>query len=755
LVTGSGAIGETIDSIKLPDLTPHHSADLVPAVHLQANPTRAIRGPLRDEADGVRGEYRRWGLRRTYEEYEGVTFSGEGDPLQTIDWSAQRPVQHGEERFLRFGESFRSDRFLPKSTRRTFAYDGQIARVRSTTRLHNGPLHNMSMPFPDNFAPLLPHCLLAPPMFAPEIDWIFGESEVQAATGTTSVDGEVQVAAEELDGHRCWHVSWRAVRDDEGGVTTFCDVFLARDRGLLPLYQVFRTPVSVDTVEHATISMDAFQREPQTGRWFPRKASAVRQVGEVAWLTRLTFEIDRSDRQPEIFSNVPAVNGEHVAPPAAAVAPFAAQPILTQLPGPGTHSVEAVQEFRLKFALSAALLVIAALGVVAATLTYTRLGRLSREFFRRHRNLVGWTGLVFTIAFASLCTMPPGWSRFGLTLMMSGGFALAWIALSVVLWGDRKLSIRTALAIAAATALLFAGYSAGIRRMETRQRMIRQIRDRGGEVVIGLWRLDEEGLLLPRFLERLLGEAWTGRASRAAVEQRQFNAETMRRWCLDEVRWLGVASAEGKRFEIDGESIAELRDTRGLWTFHVEGGRLTGTAFEELKRFDRLIDLYFDCHGRDVARQIGELPELERLWLTHAVVNDDLVNKLARIETLEQLTLIAPRFENLERVDPRLQLKVIAVRNTDLSPRDMEILGKFPAELELSDCRFQFGQDSPVVLDHTPILAIRNSDLDNESLARLSRSPTLGFVDLTHTNVSAAGVEAFSELRPDVLVMIE
>ncbi|MCA9138488.1 MAG: hypothetical protein KDB00_17070 [Planctomycetales bacterium] len=721
----------------------------------RANPLLQRYPDLCEELDRVRQIYTSWGLRRHSRTFEEVADVPTPAQARSIEWSDKTPDDQSEYRFLRSNEMFRTDCLEPEHYRVSVAYDGRLARTRSPRKAYNGPVNKVGGMYEGSVAPLLPHTVFSDFSYAPDLEWFYELRDANRFMRWTMALDVRSVKQVTYNDHPCWEVNWIAIHNDDSETTTTCEVLFARDRSLIPLRQVYRTLINPITLRTVTIDTDEFQQQDSAGLWYPRTATATQQINEEVQVKLIKFDVDEQFRQEAFFSNVAPLAASHKKPPAPIVAAYAPAPILNMLPGPGSDSLSATHEFRRKTAGSGAIGVLTFFVVLSICLKATRLGRVTREFFGRHRTLLGVTGIMVTVGIGAIAVYPPGWLTYGLSMMITGLAGLAWIAFSFVLLGDRQVSLRVVLSAAACAAILLGGYNRGLKRMKVRQRMISEVRQEGGQIKMGIWRLDEDGLYLPTSLRRLLGEAWSGRANRAAISSDLFTPEHINNWCLGEVKWLGVAAAGDQPFEVDDKAIASISDTRSLWTFHVEGGYLNGEALRQLSRFHRLIDVYFDCQGRPVPREIGLIPELERVWLTNAVVNDDLIASLREIKNLDYVTLITPKFGDLTQSDLDLALVGIEVRHTTLTPKALNVLGKFSTQLKFVDCKVKLAPADEVALAKTTAFSFRNSNVNDSELPRLAKAPRLIRIDLEETDISASGIEAFSMLRPDVFVSLK
>ncbi len=773
LSTGVAATADTAvpDSPAVPDsaATPDSAASDSPAAppldpppvvdgpNQTADAPRATSGKLgqlKREIDSVREAYRGWGLKRRIEVFKTVRDDSTADGLHSIDWSRQTLHHFCHDDFLRLQERFRAERLEPALQKMVSAYDGQIGRLRFLQGVINRPLSNSSNIYEQNGVPKLPHGVLVEPYYSRHLDWLLHEEDKERLLLPKTVVGEPHVEEVQLDGHPCWRVRWYGINSEDLDVISGCEVYLAKDRGLLPLRQIFETPAGDRAPESKTIEIEEFQMDSATGLWFPKQVNAAKQWNSEVQLNRIRFELDDRFGDVAIYADAPVITPEHSKPPKAVVSQFAPAAVLTQLAGPGASSMVMRRAFEPQTADSSTLGLLLVLATLAIWFKATRLGRALRQFLGRHPTLMGLSGISLTAFIGYASSYPPGWTSYGLSMMFAGLFGLAWITMTFMLIGEKQVSIRTALFAAACTALCFGGYSKGIKRIQVRQRMISEVREFGGRVEMGLWHLDEEGLYLPSRLRDLFSEAWSGRANRAAISYESFSKKNIDRWCLDEVRWLGLASRDEPAFDVDGDALSRLGVTDTLWTLHVEGGYMDGEALTAAAKFPRLIDLHYDCQHRSVAKEIARLGQLERVWLTNAVVDDELIKALRGIKNLDYVTLIKPRFGNCNRPYRDWSIDGVEVQYATLTPQAVNTLGQLSTNLTFVDCNVQLPTAAEVSLPLTTGFSFRDSNLDNHSLLRLTKSPRLISVGLTGTDVSIDGIEAFSQLRPEVALAL-
>jgi hypothetical protein len=712
------------------------------------------------DLETVRRTYSSWGVLRQTRIYATLT-AGPGEDTENEDtentarWSTEMPIETLSERFLKSDGQFRSDCLEPPLLRRVFAFDGVTGRIRDTNRLQNGPMLNLTAAHENDFTIQLPHTALVDYFYAPNLSPIFSMTDGQAMNNASGLPSRLKVGQEEIDGHPCWELTFRTVSEEDGRAIILCNVFLAQDRGMLPIRQIYQASYGSLLGEVTVIRTEEFQTDPSSGLWYPKEVTGLQRVSNLAKLTRFSFQISELHNEPALFSKAQAIAPAHAKPPKVVVAQHVPFPVLTDLPGPGSNSTTVTNSYRRKIAGGGVIVLALIFTAISLCLRTTRLGRILRDLVGRHRTIMGVTGMIATACAGLLASYPPGWTNNGLAMMAAGLFGTGWIGLSMLFTGDKQVSIKMALFAAACAAIFFGGYSMGIKRMQVRQQMIREIRDQGGQVVMGRWHLDEDGLFLPKSMRHLLGEAWSGRANRAAISAESFTKESVENWCLDEVQWLGIASQQDAPFRVDSDVLAKIDATDALWTFHAEGGYLDDAAFRELSRFDRLIDIYCDCQHRGISPEIARMPKLERLWLTHAIIDQAFFQTLREVSELEYITLIQPRIGSINAPVPELGLKGIEIRNANLSPRDLNAIGNLPLDLVFVDCSFNLPPSDNVSLAVTKTLAFKASDLTNQSLLKLTESPQLRGIQLAGTNVSQEGIEAFTNVRPKVLLTME
>lgn len=711
---------------------------------------------LVQEIAEVQQAYGQWGMKRQIKIYATIAVDPKVDRSRSIDWTKQIPIRVLTDEFLHSGERFRMERIEPKGEEMQFMFDGTIARRRDRFRTSNSPRPSRYNAFEKNQAPLLPHGILVDFFYSRYMEWL-----TQPTTGKLFQRGKTigtsTVEATEYGGHPCWKVVWKSINNDDLEVATGCLAYLARDRSLIPIHQEFDTPANESYRESWTIDTDEFQLEPSTGLWYPGIVTASRQWGSDLQVARVTFQPDTRYDEPSIYSNARAISPDHANPPKSIVSSFTPAALLADANGVAAQSMTLRQAFQTripgvrKSGIAFSMLLV----VFLVYLNSSSKGRAFRAFLDRHRIVLGVTGIVLTVGIGYLCTLPPGWTTYGLSMIFVGLFGVLWIVVSILMLGNKQVSIRMALFAAACTALCFGGYSKGVKRMQTRQRMIQDVRDEGGQVTIGLWRLDEDGLFLPNGLRNVFGEAWSGRASQATIAHEAFTADNVENWCLEEVKWLGIASRHPEPFEINSHALSKIGDKNFLWTLHVEGGYLDGKALSEAARFRNMIDLHYDCQHRRVAKEIAMIPDLERVWLTNAIVDDDLIDALEGIKNLEYVTLITPRFGTFNRPHPKLAVDGIEVQYGKLTPTAFNTLGQLSSSLYFVDCNVSIPQSTDVVLPLTKALSFQTSDISDSALLKLTDSPKLAAVDLSGTDVSINGIEAFSLLRPQVYLTLE
>ncbi|MEO1618893.1 MAG: hypothetical protein AAFV88_23790 [Planctomycetota bacterium] len=709
---------------------------------------------LIEEIEATQQQFRAWGLRREIRRYGIIDRRPDGE-LWEIDWENRPAVATIDERFLRQGERFRCDRYLPKKERRSITFDGQVARMRDNFFAQNGPIDQMSLSFATQYAPGVPHAILVDYFTAPPISWIFDESDATRLQKSGSVHPDVRVQESEHEGHPCWRIRWTATRDDEGGLISSCEVFLARDRQLFPIQQSFITPINRLIRDECRITIDEFERSADDRLWLPKRVKVGRGYADDQRAILVNFHWSPDYVDESIYSQIETLAANLEKPVKVKPGVYQPAPLLSN--GIGSvpaRPLSAIKVYRRPFSVTsvlvAGILFLALMPLVART----RIGIRTRGWIRAHPLRTGMVGIATTLLFGYAATYPPGWAQYGLSLMLTGVFGFAWILATFTLSGERTVSIRLSMCAALCAAVTFAGYSMGGKRMAVRERMIRDIRDSGGQVAMGRWRLDEPGLYLPRPLDRFLGEAWTGRASQAAVEQEIFTADNVQNWCLDEVRWLGIASAIKQPFQVSGHPFSKLRNKDSLWTVCVDGGGLDATAFDELSRFPSLVDLHFDCNYQPVDDQIQSIP-LERLWLTKPLVDDQLLRLLGEMKSLEGVTLISPKFADHDSQLQAVRIKSVEVQFASLDEMDLKVLGKLDSRLLFTNCRFVPQSSGPISMAHPSLLEFIDSDLNDKLLKRFTDMPALQHITLRRTDVSLSGIEAYSSVTNDISVFLE
>ncbi|MCD0461209.1 hypothetical protein [Roseiconus lacunae] len=701
----------------------------------------------------VADRYDEWGLTRTtrhFGEFEDLSH----EDVMGTDWASQTCDLDYHENFLRQGLCYRAERLSPEHRRMRCCFDGTLARIRSPFGLINGPERAVVGAFEESFRLSCPHTAIISASLGPSIEWLFSPDLAERMFTNRFALGPITVKQGDIDGHSCYQVQWRTIAERDGHLI-HCDVSFAKDRDLLPIREQFKTSVSASAREIRTATTTSFQQDSR-GRWFPQQVMVSTNYGKLAHVSQLSFDLNRQFQDRSVYSDGSALLAVHENPPPALVKPYASPELLTTEPERGFqsgHTLLADQGHVLVMIIASVLI---SSGLVVWGMWRTRTGAAFRHACDEHRVIVGLVGIVATGAFGGLCSVPPGWTTFGVASICSGAFGLGWILLQMLLFGETKVSLRTTFCAATAFAILIAGYSMGFKRMKVRDRMLDEIRYSGGQVVVGLWHLDEEGLFLPAPLAEFFGEAWTGRARRAAVEATSFRGPNVERWCMEELRWLGVASEMNTDFQVDADALQAIGDDAMMWTFHADNGYLDDDGMSELSRFASLVDLHFDCQQKPVSERIGELKNLERVWLTDPIVDDQLFDRLSRAPRLDSVYLINPEF-SVEPLRPvERKFKTVEIRHASIDHEDMQKLGKIPTSLAFVHCKFDFAKThTPVGMDRTRTLVVHGCGMDDESLVAMGDSPQLTWFHLGETNVTVRGIEAFSKAHPSIPITLE
>ncbi|MFU7559194.1 hypothetical protein ACMFWY_10980 [Roseiconus sp. JC912] len=698
-------------------------------------------------------QYDQWGLVRTLVNYGDVS-DIDVESIAKLDWGSCDPQLTLQDRILRHGDRYRTERVLPEDRRLRCTFDGTLARIRSTFGLVNGPKEMVLGAFEEPFEFSCPHVALCSSSFGPSIEWMFDSGLMDSAFRSGFVIGPIEVQQCDVDGHPCSRVDWRTVMKRDGQIVR-CSVSFAQDRGMIPICKEFATQVTGTLWEKRLAKTNTFQTD-QGGRWFPKQADLTVNFRNDYQVTRASYELDDQFHQASVYSDQSAILQVHQNPPPALVKPYTPPEILTTTPQRVFQSDDYLGIVGTSVITYGGASLLIMILVCVWFVWRTKMGASIRKFCATHRTFFGTLGIVVTATFGMLCTLPPGWMSFGVTFMVTGVFGLLWIVFQMILFHDARITIRTMLCGAAAVAVMFAGYNVGVKRMLARQKMIEDVRTTGGQVVVGLWHLDEEGLFLPTALANQFGEAWTGRASRAAIEQTAFSRKNVRTWCLEELRWLGVASDENEDYDVDPAALGEMEGDSLLWTFHADNGYVGDEAMQELSRFHGLVDLHFDCQRRPVSSYLSELKCLERIWLTDVIVDENLFRKLAELPRLESVFLITPEF-NTQGIDcSDCRIKSVEVQHGSIDQQAISMLGQLPTYLTFVDCKFNLSAVSqPIDLQQTQSLQVFSSMIDDRALVNFGKAPKLNWFHLGATDVTVEGIESYSRMHPSIPITLE
>lgn len=650
---------------------------------------------------------------------------------------------------------FRFQQTVPSSQAVTFCFDGRIARGRDVFHAINGPLRSVGEAGFVPLVPATPHGMTAGLHPSPDLSWLFKAPLFQASgfrqsSPESDRPAGLEVLREDLGGQACWKVKWEDDRERR------CAVWLARDRDFLPL----KVTATGDLGRYAS-EIRGLQSLRVGGRdlWFPRQIVALMQFGGVVEHAMATVRTKSFPDDPRLFSSAKwqgAKLSPAVAPNDRAGTRYLLQPPAQGLPASTSGSTHWSRK-RMAVVASIVILAMVLFGVVALLLHHVPAGRRATERLRDHRLLVAGLGIGVMLATGLAARNVPGWQTHGVPLILCGGVGLVWLMLTVIAMGRRSLSIRWALALAFCFALIFAGYSRGLDRMNRRQQMITQVRLSGGEVEIDAWPPGREPLYLPEAMVRFLGDGFRGRIQKAVVPAAQFLSPAASRWCFDEASTIWVAPTIDRPFRIDGTSLGRLRHRDALREFRVIGGTLDPAAYRQLGRFPNLQRLQFDGAGEAIPHTVFEIESLRDLTVRQVRVDKTLADVVTRLPDLSRVTLDQASFSDsfLDVAASAGKLDQLSVGRTRITGRQLQRLAEMGAKtLILVRCQLIEEDTTPVDLAETDTAHFVDTNLDDSWLTRLRGVSSLKLLSIRGSRITPAGLEAFSARRPDVVVMV-
>lgn len=723
----------------------------------QTNPDNLAQ--LRQEVAEVRKLYGEWSASVTRRVWSGKPSELAAGQIETFDWD-QKPQEHEIVKWLVSADRFRREKIKP--SRMVFLFDGHLARFRDTRTVYNGPLAEVSRHYYFEPVPALPHTMQR--WATPDLTWLFGEHlhehqsdlENSDQEDVSELEPELPNAAptiddlstEELRGHLCWHLIW----SDHGDV---CEAWLAKDRGLLPI-RLTRNSPSIGTYRTEIISFQKTSSE-QGEVWMPKQVIDISQAfkWDSGTLMRLDFDLLPPAVDNQVFANEPWMkpSGAGVAGNSAYSQFIVAPPIgksASMLGGSGRN----LSKLAIVAGIVTGVILLFA-GLVWLFAKHTRFGRWLGEIVSRRRRFGAAVGVIGMITMAYCTWFVPGWMQQGIALLIAGVFGILWFLVITIMSGRRTFSINAALWLAFCVALVFAGYSGGLKRSQMRQSMADQIRAAGGRVNLGQWDADQTPFYIPEQLNAFLGDAFAGTVNSMLIPQQIFTAANVHSWCVDEAEGILIAPESKEHFAVDANTISAIGASERLRHFWVTGGSLNDEAIDRLKRFPNLTSLRFNCDGKSVPENLVALQGLQILAFENAVINDALLAIVSQLPALEML--VFSNVQAIEPIDDNVTLKLesgLHLHRSEITPRGLQSLGNLPTQLLLVQCNLNWQAIDRIAMPKTTAIHFDCPKLTDQWLSRLQVSEKMESIGIHNANITPAAFESFSQKYPSVVIEI-
>ena len=740
------------------------------------------RESLAKRIEAVRERYQRWGMTVTHRT------NPHAEDIASFDaFVKQRNVQWSEDgkwtnRILRNGTRFRMEKTNNEQPE-SVAFDGTVLRERTEGESYNGPLDVMQASGGGRVAvdvADLPHKLT--PLFhvRASLDWVYGhakpmlkygtEFEIQFSPVSAPLETEhthvqrieeqashyvvqagdqrrnLTIASEQLAGVPCISLWWT---EDEHYTRS---VWLSEEHDLLPIRAEVTSP---DYREFMQIT--EFTREGE--QWFPAKMRYLSQYTlGTAEIGEARFSIEDGFAEESAYGSLPWIRLP-MPPPAApgtgagpAIAPPGNRNLFCAI-APKPSWLDQVVADPFAWLAGFALAPLLAMCVALPATIFAKGRERMRSFQQKHARLLAVIGLALMMLVALQSCFLSGWWEHGVALMAIGFVGMTWSAFVFVLRCQPRVEIRSVLWFAVCTALTFAGYSRGINEYAARQRMVREVTAAGGQVEFRSFDQDHT-LQLPFWMIRLLGNGYAENVVSVSLPLETFTAANVRRWHFDDVRSLVIRGSNSDGQLVSRDAFAALPKDTPLATVYLQTCTFDDASVEALTRFPALRSLHFPCDGQPIPKTLSRLSRLRSLSLVDVAIDDDFATLVEPFSSNCQVYLSGATFRpSLPPPDARPD-SFFVVEGSLISPETMEYLGAFEGSVFLFRSRFAIGNAQRLELANVEQFRIRGGTFSDSDLMKLSPGAKCRSCGFSRTQVTAAGMEAFTQAHPEIGITV-
>ena len=708
---------------------------------------------LLTQAKSIRERYRRWGLKRTTEIYEIPKMRSVREAHGVV--SQGKPKTTYSNQFLVNEGLFRVDRNNRYGNPISYAFDGELARFRGKFVSYNGHPKWLRNYFLGNASPGLPHFVMSQGLFMGDFYWVF-DYDLQTEFIDVASRKDLQHFSQETwNGFDCWKLV-TTFQNSHGDVVR-SRAWLSKQHDLLPV-RFISTRLDFSAVHDLyEFRLNELQQvaSPHGTLWFPKRSTTTFSAGinlEQFVSTYTSAPIDT----PGIYSKLPLRSVSVGRKRSLVAKDYEPERVFDQYSQVANRliGVSSVPNFRFWGPLTLLLGFVFLAVVLPFWRTRTRSGAWVRDFVVNRPGVMFSLGLVMMLLTYRYTSGPKGWEQYGISMVFAAMVGFAMIVITMLLAGRKVFSLNLIFAIAACSAVLFAGYNRGFQQLRSRQTMIQDIRGSGGQVQLISWETSPDGISVPAPLDQFISESWTSQLTRATIPAEIFDRKHARRWCLKEGERLHISRLDYQPFRVDHDAVYSLSGAPDLWRLDFNRGILEDRHFEAFKEIPALESLGFDCDGKPLPTMISKLRGLTELNVSRVHIDASFFETLRRLPRLENLVLVQPSFEDefasasSPTIEGLQQIKFLTVQYAKLDPRTMGVLGRFPSEVTLQNCQLAKSGQATFSLAETKAIRIENSVFRDQDLLALEEIPNLELLGMSETNVTLKGFETFAKRNP-------
>ncbi len=212
---------------------------------------------------------------------------------------------------------------------------------------------------------------------------------------------------------------------------------------------------------------------------------------------------------------------------------------------------------------------------------------------------------------------------------------------------------------------------------------------------------------------------------------------------------------------ITDKCIDSLQRMPNLHHLSLEGTPITDVGYEKLSKLKKIdwLNITATDGTADGLKYIGELPRLKTLYIGGAEFGTKGIENLSKLK-LEYLNVEGDQSFNDQSLQAVLKywpnIVNLHIDNTSITGSGLKVLSKFKrlSTLSLNSNNLSDNDLLPVLqMPKLTTLFLMLNKITDKSVERLAKMPTLHYVDLTHCDVTTAGLAQLKKIKQEEITI--